>query len=149
VAVCPTRALSDDPERPLLRFSEEACVQCGLCAATCPERVITLRPRVDFRNGSGGIRVLKEEEPYRCIRCRKPFGVKSSVEHVVAKLANKHWMFETPERLDLIRMCEDCRVAYVSEKEFDPYGPPPAPVRTTDDYLRERAASEAPKKLDS
>jgi ferredoxin len=149
VAVCPTRALSDDPERPLLRFSEEACVQCGLCAATCPERVITLRPRVDFRNGSDGIRVLKEEEPYRCIRCRKPFGVKSSVEHVVAKLANKHWMFESPERLDLIRMCEDCRVAYVSEKEFDPYGPPPTPARTTDDYLRERAASEVPKKLDS
>jgi ferredoxin len=149
VAVCPTRALSDDPERPLLRFSEEACVQCGLCEATCPEQVITLRPRVDFRNGSGGMRVLKEEEPYRCIRCRKPFGVKSSVEHVVAKLANKHWMFESPERLDLIRMCEDCRVAYVSEKEFDPYGPAPAPARTTDDYLRERAASEVPKKLDS
>jgi ferredoxin len=150
VSVCPTRALSDDPERPLLRFSEEACVQCGLCEATCPEQVISLKPRVDFRNGSGGARILKEEEPYRCVRCSKPFGVKSSVERVVAKLADKHWMFkESPERLDLIRMCEDCRVAYVSEKEFDPYGTPPAPVRTTDDYLREREKNRGSKKLDS
>ena len=57
----------------------------------------------------------------------------------MAKLADKHWMFkESLERLDLIRMCDDCRVAFVSEKEFDPYGPPRTPVRTTDDYLRER-----------
>ena len=26
----------------LLRFAEDACVQCGLCKATCPEKVITL-----------------------------------------------------------------------------------------------------------
>ena len=41
VSACPTGALSDDPERPLLRFAEDACVQCGLCKATCPEKVIT------------------------------------------------------------------------------------------------------------
>ena len=29
-------------ERPMLRFAEDACVQCGLCKATCPEKVITL-----------------------------------------------------------------------------------------------------------
>jgi ferredoxin len=147
VAACPTGALTDDPERPLLRFTEEVCVQCGLCAATCPEKVVTLKPRLDFRTGSGAARVLKEEEPFRCVRCRKPFGVKSTIERVVAKLADTHWMFkESPERLDLIRMCEDCRVAFVSEREFDPYGPPRAPVRTTDDYLRERDAIKAAKK---
>jgi ferredoxin len=149
VSVCPTHALTDDSEQPMLRFSEEACVQCGLCAATCPEQVMTLKPQLDFRNGAGGTRVLKEEEPFRCVRCRKPFGVKSTIEHVLAKLADKHWMFkDTPERLDLIKMCEDCRVAFVSEKDFDPYAPPRAPVRTTEDYLRERDASEIPKKLD-
>ena len=37
-------ALLDNPDRPMLRFLEDACVQCGLCAATCPERVISLRP---------------------------------------------------------------------------------------------------------
>jgi ferredoxin len=147
VAACPTGALTDDSERPLLRFTEEVCVQCGLCAATCPEKVVTLKPRLDFRTGSGAARVLKEEEPFRCVRCRKPFGVKSTIERVVAKLADTHWMFkESPERLDLIRMCDDCRVAFVSEREFDPYGPPRAPVRTTDDYLRERDALKAAKK---
>jgi ferredoxin len=148
VSVCPTGALSDDKERPMLRFAEEACVQCGLCEATCPEKVITLKPQLDLRNGAGGVRVLKEEEPFRCIRCRKPFGVKSTIELVAAKLADKHWMFKnSPERLDLIKMCEDCRVAFVTEKEFDPYGAPP-PVRTTADYLRERDA-ELPKKHDN
>jgi ferredoxin len=147
VSVCPTGALTDDKERPMLRFAEEACVQCGLCEATCPEKVITLKPQLDFRNGAGGVQVLKEEEPFRCIRCRKPFGVKSTIERVVAKLADKHWMFkDSPERLDLIKMCEDCRVAFVTEKEFDPYGAPP-PVRTTADYLRERDG-ELPKKHD-
>jgi ferredoxin len=147
VAACPTGALTDDPQRPMLRFTEEVCVQCGLCEATCPEKVITLKPRLDFRAGSGGARVLKEEQPFCCIRCGKPFGVKSTIERVVAKLADKHWMFKgSPERLDLIRMCDDCRVAFVSEKEFDPYGSPRTAVRTTDDYLRERDETPAGEK---
>jgi ferredoxin len=143
VSACPTGALSDDPQRPMLRFSEAACVQCGLCQATCPEKVITLKPQLDFGAASRGTRVLKEEQPYCCIRCSKPFGVRSTIERVVAKLAGTHWMFkESPERLDLIRMCEECRVAFVSEKEFDPYEPQRPPVRTTDDYLRDRAAGK-------
>src|SRR5882757_2252379 len=144
VAACPTGALTDDPQRPMLRFTEEVCVQCGLCKATCPEKVITLKPRLDFRAVSAGARVLKEEQPFCCIRCGKPFGVKSTIERVVAKLADKHWMFKgSPERLDLIKMCDDCRVAFVTEKEFDPYGAPRTTVRTTDDYLRERDETKA------
>ena len=144
VAACPTGALTDDPQRPMLRFTEEVCVQCGLCEATCPEKVITLKPRLDFRAVSGGTRVLKEEQPFCCIRCGKPFGVKSTIERVVAKLADKHWMFKgSPERVDLIKMCDDCRVAFVSETEFDPYGAPRTAVRTTDDYLRERDETKA------
>jgi len=147
VAACPTGALTDDPQRPMLRFTEAVCVQCGLCKATCPEKVITLKPRLDFRAGSGGARVLKEEQPFCCIRCAKPFGVKSTIERVVAKLADKHWMFKgSPERLDLIKMCDDCRVAFVSEKEFDPYGAPRTAVRTTDDYLTERDETQAGEK---
>ena len=38
---------------------------------------------------------------------------------------------------------EDCRVIAITEQEFDPYGAPPRPkARTTEDYLREREASE-------
>jgi ferredoxin len=140
VSACPTGALSDDPERPVLRFAEDACVQCGLCKATCPEKVISLKPQIDFRAATALARVIKQEEPAECIRCGKPFGVKSSVERVVAKLVGKHWMYkDSKKRLDVIRMCEDCRVVVMAEEQFDPFGAPKRPpVRTTEDYLRER-----------
>ncbi|TMI98377.1 MAG: 4Fe-4S dicluster domain-containing protein [Alphaproteobacteria bacterium] len=141
VSACPTGALSDDQERPVLRFAEDACVQCGLCKATCPEKVITLTPQLDFRAATAPARVLKEEEPFCCIRCAKPFGVKSSVERVAARLEGKHWMFQnSAKRLDVIKMCADCRVIVMTEENFDPFGAPARPKpRTTEDYLRERA----------
>ncbi|MGA7803777.1 4Fe-4S dicluster domain-containing protein [Bradyrhizobium sp.] len=141
VSACPTGALRDDPERPMLRFAEDACVQCGLCKATCPEQVITLRPQLDFSAGRAPARVLKEEEPFCCIRCGKPFGVKSTIERVVAKLESKHWMYAgSSRRLDIIRMCDDCRVAVAAEEGFDPHAVKRQPARTTDDYLREQEA---------
>lgn len=147
VSACPTGALTDNPQRPMLRFAEDACVQCGICKSTCPEKVITLAPQLDFLAGSKGLRTLKEEEPFRCIRCEKPFGVKSTIEKVIAKLAGQHWMFkEQPERLDLIRMCEECRATVISEQAFDPHAPSRAPARTTDDYLRERDLANEEKK---
>ena len=139
VSACPTGALMDNPDRPMLRFVEDACVQCGLCRATCPEKVITLRPQIDFRAATASARVLNEEEPFCCIRCGKPFGVKSTIERVSAKLEGRHWMFKgRAQRLDVLKMCDDCRVAAMSEQDFDPYGPPRPKVRTTEDYLRER-----------
>ncbi len=151
VAVCPTGALGDNSERPTLRFTEDACVQCGLCKATCPEQVITLKPQLDFRAATAADRVLKEEEPFHCIRCGKPFGVRSTIERVTAKLEGKHWMFQnSAQRLDVIKMCEDCRVMAITEQEFDPYGAPPRPrVRTTEDYLREREEQERMRKGDT
>ena len=144
VGACPTGALGDDPERPLLRFTEDACVQCGLCKGTCPEKVITLKPQLDFGAATASSRVLKEEEPFQCIRCGRPFGVRSTIERVIGKLAGQHWMYaKDSRRIDVLRMCEDCRVAVVTEDGFDPHDAPPRPnVRTTDDYLRERAERE-------
>jgi ferredoxin len=140
VSACPTGALRDDPERPMLRFVEDACVQCGLCRATCPENVITLKPQIDFDAARAPAHVLKEEEPFCCIRCSKPFGVKSTIERVVAKLEGKHWMYTDPRRIEVIKMCDDCRVAAAAEESFDPYGVQNRTVRTTDDYLHERKA---------
>jgi ferredoxin len=139
VSACPTGALSDDPDRPVLRFAEEACVQCGLCKATCPEKVITLVPRLAF-NAAAATRVLRQEEPFPCIRCGKPFGVKSTIDRILAKLEGSHWMYQSaPQRLELIKMCEDCRVIAVTQEGFDPHEAPTRPrPRTTDDYLRER-----------
>jgi ferredoxin len=139
VSACPTGALRDDPERPMLRFAEDACVQCGLCQTTCPEQVITLKPQIDFRAATAPTRVLKQEEAFCCIRCNKPFGVKSTIDRVVARLEGSHWMYNgSSRRTDLIKMCGDCRVVVVSEAQFDPYGAPDRALRTTDDYLRER-----------
>ncbi len=140
VSACPTGALSADPERPMLKFTEDACVQCGLCVATCPEKVIELKPQIDFRAAIAPARIVKQEEPFHCIRCDKPFGVKSTIERVTAKLEGKHWMFKgNAKRLEVLKMCDDCRVIAMTEDDFDPYGAPgrPAP-RTTEDYLRER-----------
>ena len=145
VSACPTGALRDDPERPALRFVEDSCVQCGLCRTTCPEKVITLVPQIDFRASRAPTRVLKEEEPFCCIRCSKPFGVKSSIERVVAKLEGQHWMYSgSAQRLDAIKMCGDCRVNFVAEQGFESYGAPGPTVRTTDDYLRDRETKRDP-----
>ena len=142
VPACPTGALSDDPEKPMLRFAEDACVQCGLCKSTCPEKVITLKPQIDFRAATASTRVVKQEEPYACIRCGKPFGVKSSVERVVAKLEGQHWMFkDSKKRLDVIKMCADCRVNAMAEENFDPFAGPRPPGRAHHRRLSARARS--------
>lgn len=139
VSVCPTGALLDNPDKPMLSFAQDACVQCGLCRATCPEKVITLVPEIDFRDSARGAAVVKEEEPFCCVRCGKPFAAKSSIDKIVAALAGKHPMFATPEAANRLRMCDDCRVIDQMEGGGNPFamGAPRRP-RTTDDDLRER-----------
>jgi ferredoxin len=134
VAACPVGALRDDPDRPTLRFAEDACVQCGLCKSTCPEKVISLAPRLDLQAWTEGAVTIKQEEPYPCISCGKPFGARSSVERIVAKLSEKHWMFSgaNAKRIDVVRMCEDCRVEAVMNESFDPHQSPPRPLPRTD-----------------
>jgi ferredoxin len=141
VTACPTGALSANPDRVMLRFTESLCVQCGLCESTCPEKVITLEPRLDFKAWNAPLTVLKEEEPFHCIACGKPFGTKSSIDRVLTKLGEKHWMFEgaNAKRLDVVKMCADCRVEAVVNESFDPHAAPQRPpVMTTEDYLRAR-----------
>ena len=143
VTACPTGALSDNPDRAMLRFTESLCVQCGLCQATCPEKVITLEPRLDFEAWNAPLRVLKDEEPFHCIACHKPFGTKSSIDRVLAKLGEKHWMFQgaNAKRIDVIKMCADCRVEAVVNEGFDPHGAPQRPaVMSAEDYQRARDA---------
>lgn len=144
VSACPPHALTANDERPQLKFDESLCVQCGLCQATCPEKVITLEPRVNFAAFEAGPIILKEEEPFCCIRCAKPFGVKSTLERVLAKLEGQHWMFtgENASRLDLIKMCDTCRIEVATSEKMDPYaGPARANPKTSEDYFREREAA--------
>ena len=111
VSACPEAALADNPDKLQLRFIEKNCVQCGLCASTCPEDAITLEPRLwlaDAGKARKQLRVLNEVEPYRCIRCNKPFGTPKAIELMVAKLG-AHAMFQGAGA-DRLRMCSDCRV---------------------------------------
>jgi ferredoxin len=145
VSACPTGALRDDPERPMLKFVEDACVQCGLCQSTCPEKVITLRPQIDFHAAKAPALIIKEEEPALCIRCNTPFGVKSTIEKIAAKLEGRHWMYPAGDkRVDVVRMCADCRVIAMSEQQFDPFAgvPERTPPRTREDYLRRGDTSD-------
>lgn len=143
VGACPTGALLDGEDRPWLGFTEEACVQCGLCRNTCPEQVITLEPRLNFTDEARGAVMLNQEDPFNCVRCGKPFGVERSIERVAEQLAGRHSMFLEGNRIERILMCEDCRVITEMEDRNPPMKGADRPrTRTTDDYLREREAAE-------
>ena len=139
VSACPADALSANPDRPELRFAEDLCIQCGLCARTCPEKVISLEPRIDFAAIDAGPVVLKQEDPHACERCGKLFGTKATVLKIREKLAGKHWMFSGPnaDRAALIGLCDDCRVISATERAIDPYAGPERPrPRTAEDYRK-------------
>ena len=144
VSACPTGALLDDENRPWLGFREDACVQCGLCRATCPEKVIALEPRLNFTNAAMSAVTLNEDEPFECIRCGKPFGVRKSIERIADQLAGKHSMFRESAQIDRIKMCEDCRITDQFASGNNPFQHGTRPVmRTTDDDLRERELARA------
>jgi ferredoxin len=108
VSACPAAALQDNLELPQLRFIEKNCVQCGLCAVTCPEDAIVLKPRLLLTSERKEARVLNETRPYGCVRCGKPFGTLKAVEAMLGKLAG-HSMFQGAA-LERLKMCADCRV---------------------------------------
>ncbi|ROZ72110.1 4Fe-4S dicluster domain-containing protein [Ramlibacter sp. WS9] len=108
VSACPASALQDNSQLPQLRFIEKNCVQCGLCATTCPEDAITLQPRLLLTPQRKEARVLNESQPYGCVRCGKPFGTLKAIEAMLGKLAG-HSMFQGAA-LDRLKMCGDCRV---------------------------------------
>jgi len=137
-SACPAGALQDDPERPRLGFQERSCVQCGLCVRTCPEQALALAPRIDFRESARSVRTLKDEEPFHCLRCAKPFGTRSTIERVVERMSG-HAIFGDPGALERLRMCADCRVADMAEHVAEPFAGGPRPrTRTTGDYLKAR-----------
>jgi ferredoxin len=117
VGACPASALQDNQLAPQLRLVEKNCVQCGLCAKTCPEKAITLQPRLLLTPERKQPRVLNEAQPYACIRCAKPFGTLKAIEAMLGKLAG-HSMFQGAA-LERLKMCGDCRVIdiYSSENE--------------------------------
>ena len=138
VSLCPSGALMDNPDLPQLLFQEEACLQCGLCANVCPEDAITYERRLDPSDAALSQRVLNEEEPAACVECGALFGVQSTIDRIVEKLAGRHPMFASGEAARMIRMCDDCRVrAQFGRANPMAAGDRPAP-RTSDDYFGRR-----------
>ena len=109
VGACPVGALLDAQELPQLRFIESKCVQCGLCATTCPENAIALAPRLSLAPEAREPRVLNEAAMFKCIVCAKPLGTEKMIAGMLGKLAG-HSMFAEPGSLDRLKMCADCRV---------------------------------------
>jgi ferredoxin len=108
VSACPAGALQDNALLPQLRLIEKNCVQCGLCAVTCPEDAIRLTPRLLISPQRKEARVLNEMQPYACVRCAKPFGTLKAIEAMLGKLSG-HSMFQGAA-LERLKMCADCRV---------------------------------------
>ena len=132
---CPAGALQDNPDAPQLLFREDACLQCGICVATCPEGVISLVPQFNLDDGALATEPVVEDEPFACTSCGKVFGTTRSIQAIVGKLSG-HGMFADSGRIDMLKMCEDCRVgAIFSEKDsVADVGERKRP-RTTDDYM--------------
>ena len=123
VSICPLKALHDGGDVPKLAFVEHNCVQCGLCVSACPENALALEPRYlpdpELRRNQ---RVLKAEEPLRCIGCGKPFATPSVIELMTEKLKD-HPMFQG-KGLERLKMCEDCRVrSMFNDGDMPPTGP--------------------------
>jgi ferredoxin len=118
VGACPASALMDGGDRPLLKFLERNCVQCGLCEATCPEDAITLEPRLLLTPEVREPRVLNETQPFHCVRCQKPFGTRQMVEAMMGRLSG-HSMFSGGEALRRLQMCADCRVVDMMESKSE------------------------------
>jgi len=142
VSACPAGALGDNPDSPMLRFNEAACVQCGLCKVTCPEKVISLTPRINFAALARDWVVVKEEEPFLCVSCGKPFAVKATIDRMMEKLSDHSMFADDPDALDRLKMCEDCRVVNMfDDKQPMSAGSRPQ-IRTTEEEIRRRDAGE-------
>jgi ferredoxin len=139
VSLCPSGALIDNPDKPQLNFQQDACLQCGLCRNICPEDAIALVPQLDLSDAALSQQVLNEEEPFECVECGAPFGVKSTVERVMEKLSGIHPMFASSEQARMIQMCDNCRVGAQFNMQDNPFQSKPRPkVVTTDDYFSKR-----------
>jgi len=117
VGACPVGAILDHVERPQLRFIESKCVQCGLCRETCPEGAIALSPRLSLTQEAREPRVVNEGAIAACTVCGKPLGTDKMLAAMLARLAG-HSMFAAPGALDRLRMCADCRVKDMLQKEI-------------------------------
>lgn len=135
VGACPAQALRDTEGEPRLRFVEADCLQCGLCAATCPEGAIALAPRWNPAQEARQPVTLNADEPARCAGCGKPFVGKRMLERMKTQLAERHRMFSGEGGAALLELCDTCRLSALARTHEDPFAIAHRPrPRTSEDY---------------
>jgi ferredoxin len=91
-----------------LAFTEERCLQCGLCANVCPENAVTLTARLlTSQAARQSPRVVAEAKPFACTECGKEFATQAMIERSRVIMAG-HPMFQGTQAR-LMTMCPDCR----------------------------------------
>jgi ferredoxin len=110
--LCPTQALQGGECGTSLQFTEQACVQCGLCQAGCPEQAIRLAPRWLTAVGARSAPVsLIKTEAAACSECGTPF---LPLALLSAATARVHGNSLLAGRLGgLLSMCPACRAKAV------------------------------------
>ncbi|MGW8195062.1 MAG: 4Fe-4S dicluster domain-containing protein, partial [Desulforhopalus sp.] len=109
VSICPSGALKTGGKMPRLSMVESRCLQCSLCEAVCPEQAIEMLPRLllDCRAADTQA-VLREEEPFHCVECGKPFASRKMISRMEEKLRD-HWMYNSDRQARRLQMCRNCR----------------------------------------
>lgn len=115
VGSCPEGALLDNLDEPKLSFIEKQCVQCGICVQTCPEQALVLAPRLLTVEQRKQKVEINETKPFHCISCGKVFGTSKMIDLMLIKLG-AHSAF-SGEALERLKMCSDCRVVDLVNKE--------------------------------
>lgn len=117
VSQCPGKALIEGGDLPQLKFVEDNCIQCAMCARVCPENAIAPSPRYLFDGlERRKVRLLKEEPPFLCVHCGKPFATHSVIRKITQRLTG-HPNFG-PREMARLEMCEDCRVKSLFAEEL-------------------------------
>ncbi len=146
------RALTAGEDRPLLRFDESLCVQCGLCKATCPEKVITLEPRIAFKAFA--------RRPRRCSRRRSRSAASPAARRSASRARSSRSSpssqastgctpATTPRGSTSSRCARTAASPTVTNDGLDPYAAAPRPkLRTSEDYFAERERQREQRRKD-
>jgi hypothetical protein len=83
---------------------------------TCPEKSVSLAPRLLLTVQAKQEVELNRAEPFECVRCGKPFGTKQMIDAMLGRLTT-HSMFASGGALRRLQMCADCRVIDMMENK--------------------------------
>ena len=107
--LCPTHAIQQSDDMQKLLFTEERCVQCGMCLHGCPENAVTLIPRLSLDSTKRALpHLLHEGEMATCIECGAPI-MPQALLNAGFKHVKNHSLFQG-DGARAFKLCNHCRV---------------------------------------